>query len=167
MEPELQSPPQMIYTKNFGDLQVVRSWVEGANHVALLANGAYVHITGLPIMDKAILRKTIPIEYLPEALDWFEHRHDEKGEQPLRVMFEADGSFTLEDGSPITSISQLTQALKPGPILDAALMWFTKTHEVAAAEAQQNKDPKRPQPKAKPKGAARKKSVQAKQAAAG
>ena len=65
---------------------------------------------------------------MEEAKRWFDHRDETEENPSLRVMVELDGSCIFEDGSPITSISQMTQALKPGPMLDAALLWFTKKH---------------------------------------
>jgi len=117
---------QKVYTKNFGIVEVVRSWQDNGYHIALCSNGAYVHITGLPVKDKAELRKALPVSDLQAALDWFDHRHEVEENPPMRILVEGDGSCVFEDGSPITSISQLTQALKPGPMLDAALLWFTK-----------------------------------------
>jgi hypothetical protein len=164
MEPR---PPQKLYTKKYGELDVIRSWNEPPNHIALLENGAYVHITGVPIADKSVLRKTIhDIPDLENALLWFDHRHDEKAEDKMRVMIEPDGSFVFEDGNPITSVSQLTQALQPGPVLDAALLWFTRAKDVAEAEAKLNKDPHKPPVKAKPKGAAKKAARKATKTAA-
>jgi len=138
------SQPQILHTKQFGDLKVVMSFHEPPYHVALCENGAYVDINGLPIQDKAILRKAIPVEFLQDALDWFDHRHEMEGAPPLRVIVNPDGSCEFEDGSPIESTSQLTQALKPGPMLDAALLWFTKKKiaEEEGEEAQRTKVPK-------------------------
>ena len=155
--------PQILYTKNFGELEVIQSWVEPPNHIALLSNGAYVHITGLPVKDKAVLRKTLPVEDLQASLDWFDHRLDEQAEKPLRVMIDGE-DFIFEDGSPISSIGQLTQAMKPGPMLDAALMWFTRKMDAAKGTAPVN--PAKPPVKAKPKGAAKKAAKKAVKTAA-
>ena len=130
------SEAQILHTKQFGDLKVVMSFHEPPYHVALLENGAYVDINGLPLNDEKPLRKAIPVEFLTDAINWFRHRHDREEGRLQKILVEPDGSCTLEDGSPITSISQLTEALKPGPMLDAALLWFTKkkvAEEKAAA----------------------------------
>lgn len=126
---------QLIYTKQFGTLEVERSFHEPPYHIAKCTNGAYVHISGLPVNNKAELRKAIPVEYLQEALDWFDHRHETEGTPPLRVIVNPDGSCEFEDGSSIESTSQLVQALKPGPMLDAALLWFTK-QQIAKEEGE-------------------------------
>ena len=154
---EAPYPPQKLYTKKFGELEVMASWAEPPNHIALLSNGSYVHITGVPIADKAVLRKTLPMDVLAAALDWFDHRHEQKTPESMRIMIESDGSFAYEDGTPITSLSQLTQALQPGPILEAALLWFTRKQDTdKTAVGQKNVDPKKPPVVAKPQGAARK-----------
>lgn len=125
---------QTLHTKQFGDLKVVMSFHEPPYHVALCENGAYVDINGLPIKDKTVLRKAIPVEFLPDALDWFDHRHEREGTPVKKIRIEPDGSCIFEDGSPVTSSSQLVQAIKPGPMLDAALLWFTK-QQIAQEEA--------------------------------
>lgn len=113
---------QKLFTKKFGELDVERSWVDGSHHIALLTNGAYVHITGLPIKTKGELRAVLTNEDLAAAEKWFDHRHDDDQQAPQRIMFEADGTPVFEDGTPVESPSDLVQSLKPGPILDAALM---------------------------------------------
>lgn len=162
---ETARPPQKLYTKKYGELEVVRSWNEPPNHIAQLSNGAFVHITGVPIEDKAALRRTIhDLGELQMALDWFDHRHDKQEDAPMKVL--TDGAdFFFEDGSPITNISQLTQAMKPGAVLDAALSWFTRKQDADKQAAGQKTAPDKPPVKAKPKGAARKKAIQAKKTA--
>ena len=64
-----------------------------------------------------------------KALDWFDHRHDGKEQVFKRVMFDADGTPMFEDGTPVESPSDLVQALKPGPVLDAALMALSRKLE--------------------------------------
>jgi hypothetical protein len=113
---------QKLFTKKYGELKVVRSWQEGPNHIALLTNGAYVHITGLPVKTKAELQAVLTGEDLEKAENWFDHRHEEVENPPLRIMFEADGTPIFEDGTPVESPSDLVQSLKPGPVLDAALV---------------------------------------------
>jgi hypothetical protein len=161
---EEQRPPQKLYTKKYGELEVIQSWAEPPNHIALLSNGAYVHITGVPIADKAVLRKTLPVYDLQAALDWFEHRDENKAPGIMRLVIDGD-DFVFEDGTQVTSLAQITQALQPGPILEAALSWFTKKQdkerEAVGLKYQANKPPV----KAKPQGAAKKKAIQAKKAA--
>jgi hypothetical protein len=120
---------QKLFTKSYGEIEVECSWVEGPHHLARLTNGAYVHITGLPVNSKSELRAVLTGEDLEKALDWFDHRHDGKEQVFKRVMFDADGAPIFEDGTPVESPSDLVQALKPGPVLDAALMALSKKLE--------------------------------------
>ena len=120
---------QKLFTKSYGEIEVECSWVEGPHHLARLTNGAYVHITGLPVNSKAELRAVLTGDDLEKALDWFDHRHDGKEQVFKRVMFDADGTPIFEDGTPVESPSDLVQALKPGPVLDAALMALSKKLE--------------------------------------
>jgi hypothetical protein len=127
---------QKLFTKKFGEIDVEQSWVDGPHHVALLTNGAYCHIAGLPIKTKGELRAVLTGEDLAKAEHWFDHRHDEDEKAPRRIMFEADGMPTFEDGTPVESPSDLVQCLKPGPVLDAALMALaTKMAAKKAVEA--------------------------------
>jgi len=113
---------QKLYPKKFGEIEVVCSWQDGPNHIAKLANGAYCHITGLPITSKAELHKVLTGDDLEAALNWFDHRHENEDKPPRRIMFEADGTPLFEDGTEVESPSDLLESLKPGPLLDAALM---------------------------------------------
>lgn len=127
---------QKLFTKKFGEIEVEQSWQEGGLHIALLTNGAYVHITGVPVRTKAELRGAMDGEALAAAELWFDHRHDDEEKAPRRIMFEADGSPVFEDGTPVESPSDLVQSLKPGPVLDAALMALaTQMAARKAAEA--------------------------------
>lgn len=121
---------QKLYTKQFGEIEVEKSWCEGALHIAKLTNGAYVHITGLPVQSKNEIKGVLSGSDLEEFLQWFDHRHDEEGKAvPRRIMFEADGTPVFEDGTPVESPSDLVQSLKPGPVLDAALLALAKKLE--------------------------------------
>jgi len=127
---------QKLFTKKFGEIEVEKSWQEGGQHIALLTNGAYVHITGVPVRTKAELRAVMDGEALAAAEHWFDHRHDDDEKAPRRIMFEADGSPVFEDGTSVESPSDLVQSLKPGPVLDAALMALaTKMAARKAVEA--------------------------------
>ena len=129
---------QILFTKKFGEIEVARSWQEGPNHIALLVNGVYCHITGLPIKEKSELRDVLSGEDLKAAEHWFDHRHDEKENPPQRIMFGADGTPFFEDGTPVESPSDLVQSLKPGPLLDAALMALAS--KMNAKKAAESKD---------------------------
>jgi hypothetical protein len=116
---------QKLFTKNYGEVEVERSWQEGQYHIAKLTNGAYCDITGRPIYDKAELRAVLKGQDLEDALHWFDHRHETEEQPPRRIMFDADGTPIFEDGTPVESPSDLYQALKPGPVLDAAIEALT------------------------------------------
>jgi len=113
---------QKIYTKRFGTIEVERSWQDGTFHIAKLINGAYSHINGLPIKNEDELKAVLSGPDLEDALEWFTHRHEREEEAPRRIMFEADGTPLFEDGTPVESPSDLINSLKPGPLLDAALI---------------------------------------------
>lgn len=124
---------QKIYTKKFGEIEVERSWTDGPHHIAKLTNGAYCHITGLPIYNKSELAAVLTGADLEDALNWFDHRHEAEEGPPRRIMFEADGTPVFEDGSPVENSADLIQSLKPGPVLDAALQAFYKKQEAKKA----------------------------------
>lgn len=117
---------QKLYPKNFGMIEVERSWQDGSFHIAKLTNGAYCHISGLPVKEEAELRAVLTGETLNQALDWFRHRHEMEENPPRRIMFEADGTPMFEDGTPVDSPSDLYESLKPGPLLDAALIGLVR-----------------------------------------
>lgn len=153
---------QLIYTKNYGLIEVDRSWqvcgkqdAEGnqilqGGHIALLANGAYCHISGLPIESeeevKAILCTKDMKGVLDEALEWFAHRHDLDHPALPRIMFDANGWPFFEDGVPVEKEEDLYQCLKPGPILTAAIVGLSKRREVmqVAKAAERSELPAKP-----------------------
>jgi hypothetical protein len=53
---------------------------------------------------------------------------------------DADGAFTFDDGTPITSISEITQALKPGPHQELVIRWFIQEQD-KRAQAQTKQKP--------------------------
>ena len=112
---------QKLFTKKFGEIEVEQSWQEGSYHIARLTNGAYVHITGLPVRTKTELRAVLRDEALAVAEHWFDHRHDDDEKAPKGIIFRGD-DVLFEDGTPVETPSDLVQSLSPGPGLDAALM---------------------------------------------
>lgn len=144
---------QKLFTKKFGEIEVEQSWVDGANHIALLTNGAYCHITGLPIRSKSELQAVLTGENLERALHWFDHRHDDDEKPPRRIMFEPDGTPVFEDGAPVESVSDLVQSLQPGPVLDGAIK--------ALVLKQEGKQAKPPKTEMAPQKAASKKKKKA------
>jgi len=167
---------QKIFTKNFGELDVVRSWQDGPYHVAKLTNGSYAHITGLPVTSKDELRAVLVGQEYRDAEEWFDNRHKAATEDtPLRIM-DDNGSFIFEDGSAIETVSQIIQSVKPGAFLEVVLAWFTAKRQKDAMD-QRKEDlalktaatTEKPKPLSKPTVDARakakaRKAIQAKKA---
>jgi hypothetical protein len=127
---------QIIGTKN-GAIEVERSWSDGPHHIALLTNGAYCHISGLPITSKKELQDVLTGEELQKALHWFEHRHEEQTKAARRIILEPDGTPIFEDGEPVESPSDLYQFFKPGPVLDGAIRALVLKQEAKAKTQKQ------------------------------
>jgi hypothetical protein len=128
-----EAEPQALDTGRFGVIHVLQTWVMRDKKISKLSNGAYVHTTGLPIGSKKEITEVIPVgPEQDEALYWFDHR-DETPENPGRsIVMHADGGFTFDDGNPITSISEITQALKPGAHQELVVRWFVLEQEKKA-----------------------------------
>lgn len=126
--------PQILDTGKFGVIEVVATWAKLGKSISKLANGAYVHTTGLPITDPREIKDVIPGgAQQDEALYWFEHRHDDPdGDPGRRIVMNPDGSFAFEDGDPITSITEITEALRPGPHQEVVIRWFIADQEKKA-----------------------------------
>jgi hypothetical protein len=162
-----EAEPQALDTGRFGVIHVLQTWVMRDKKISKLSNGAYVHTTGLPIGSKKEITEVIPAgPEQDEALYWFDHR-DETPENPGRgITMDADGAFTFDDGTPITSISEITQALKPGPHQELVIRWFIQEQDKKAQAQTKQKpewqkpdqgDPASPAPmKAAPKKAVKK-----------
>jgi hypothetical protein len=152
--------PQTLDTGRFGQIQVIQTWVMKGKSISKLGNGAFVHTTGLPLASKKEITEVIPPgPDQDEAVYWFEHRHDEPEEQGRRIVMNPDGSFAFEDGTPIASITEITQALKPGPHQEVVIRWFIAEQEkLARTQAKQPPEWQKPAheeqaaaPKAPPK----------------
>jgi hypothetical protein len=118
---------QKIYPKRFPSFEVDTSWQDGTLHIARLTNGTYAHITGLPINNVEELRGCgMPPAELERALNWWEHRHDLVEANARRIIFEPDGTPLFEDGTPVSTPSELIGSLEPGPVLDAALIMLAR-----------------------------------------
>jgi hypothetical protein len=136
-----EAEPQALDTGRFGVIHVLQTWVMRDKKISKLSNGAYVHTTGLPIGSKKEITEVIPAgPEQDEALYWFDHR-DETPENPGRfIQMDSNGAFTFDDGSPITSISEITQALKPGPHQELVIRWFIQEQD-KRAQAQTKQKP--------------------------
>lgn len=127
---------QILHTKDYGDIEVVRSFVKGTLHIVELAGGGYAHASGLPIQNMNELTEAIPPgPYLEKALHWWEHRYDDEVQPKRSIMLRPDGMVTFDDGSLVTSISDIIQHVPPGPFLDAAIAAFTAMQEQSKVTA--------------------------------
>jgi len=128
--------PQILHTKEFGDIEVVRSFVKGNLHIVELTNGAYAHSSGLPVQGKDELRDAIPKgPALEKALNWWEHRDDEVEAPKRSILIKPDGTISFDDGTPVQSISEIIEHVPRGPFLDAAIKTFTMMQGIVQEEA--------------------------------
>jgi len=141
-----EAEPQMLDTGRFGPIHVVQTWAMREKKISKLTNGSYVHTTGLPISSKKEITEVIPPgPAQDEALYWFDHRYEQQEDTGCRIVMNQDGSFVFEDGSPITSISEITQALKPGPHQEVVIRWFIAEQDrKAQAQAKQKPEWQKP-----------------------
>lgn len=127
---------QLIYPKNFPKIEVDRSWQNSEGHIARLTNGAYCHITGLPIQNESELRAVLTGEVLDDALDWFHNRRHQEEAETRRIMFGKDGIPLFEDGTIVENADELYEILGPGDLFKAAMKALTK-HQIAQEEESQ------------------------------
>ena len=128
-----EAEPQALDTGRFGVIHVLQTWVMRDKKISKLSNGAYVHTTGLPIGNKKEITEVIPAgPEQDEALYWFDHREENPEDPGRRITMDQNGAFTFDDGSPITSISEITQALKPGPHQELVIRWFIQEQDKRA-----------------------------------
>jgi hypothetical protein len=123
---------QIIKTKQFGEVEFEKSWaVSNGKHIGKLANGrGYLHFTGQPISTLKELQEVIPPgPDLDEAVAWWRNKDKRRDDSELpdkKVVINPDGSCAFDDGSPIESVADLFNAIPRGPMLDAAVAWFTE-----------------------------------------
>jgi len=147
--------PQELDTGKFGKILVVQTWVVHEKMIHRLSDGSYCHSSGLPV-DKA---KDLEIienrEEREQALEWFKHRHDDAPASSRRgITIRPDNSLVFEDGAPVTSISDITQAIKPGTHQELLVRIFLSQEEQkpsATPEWMQKKEEPKPPKKAKKK----------------
>jgi hypothetical protein len=122
---------QIIHTKDFGDIEVERAWVDGTMGIGVTPQGAYVHLSGLPVQSRAELEAVIhDTAELADACYWLEHRHDITEEAKKRVVCNPNGSYEFEDGTPVNSVVELIDSMGQGnPALEPAILWFAKEAE--------------------------------------
>jgi len=120
---------QILKTAHFGEVEFTKTWVTSTGkHIGKLAKGGYAFLSGQPITKKKDLTDCIPGgTELEEALNWFSNKDKIKEETvpPKMVVIQRDGSYAFDDGSPIKDVADLIEAIPRGPVLDAAVAWFT------------------------------------------
>jgi hypothetical protein len=133
--------PSRIETRDRGSFTFEKTWiVGGVGHVGKLVGGGYCKIGGQPIMKKSDLANIIPKgDDLNEALEWFANRGKVSAKAPRSIVIAPDGNLHFDDGTPITSMSDIMANLTPGPMLEMALKMFVlneakaQVREVASA----------------------------------
>jgi hypothetical protein len=148
---------QILGTKAFGLLEVEQSWVvvgkqneagkeiQRGGHVALLTNGAFINITGLPFSSEDEINEILctpdmrPVR--DRAINWFRNRHLNE-EKPLqKIMFDTNGYPCFEDGSFVEKPDDLVECLQNAPLLMIAMAGLNKRLEAVAAETRQKTPP--------------------------
>lgn len=129
---------QTIKTKHFGPISFVKTWVSSdGRHIGKLAKGGYAHLSGSPVTSKKDLSELIPTgQDKQDALEWFVHKDEIKPKMEMkRIILIPDGGYEWEDGSPITDVADILNALPKGVQLEAVLDWFTRKQSVAKGKA--------------------------------
>ena len=148
---------QFLGTKNYGVIEVESSFpvaskfdgegniIQQGGHIALLANGAYCHVTGLPIASEEEIVAVFTTadgkvikgseQVLKDALEWFRHRHENEQAPLPRIMFDHQGWPFFETGAPVEKEEDLYQCLKAGPVLTAAIVGLHERRKFLAEEA--------------------------------
>lgn len=115
---------QEIYTREHGVVKVKEnSWQDGGHHIVLAPNGAYQHMSGLPIKDEAEIEAAFGTNDADKqkCLNWFRNRHEQLDNPPRPIVFRSDNTPVFEDGS-IPEESDLYNFFSPGPVLSAAIV---------------------------------------------
>jgi len=116
---------QMVKSDKYGMLKVIQSYHEGPRIIHRLENGAYVFDSGLPVTDKADLRRGIPVKSLQAALDWFDHKRDQE-ENPARAIKVLPNNRVVfeDDGTEVQNIQDIVAYWEAGPFREAAMIAF-------------------------------------------
>lgn len=153
---------QELHTRDHGTVKVDQlSFQDGGFHIVKCPNGSYRHANGLPVQSEKELRAAIPVEFLPEALEWFRNRHEWEENPPRPISFDRNNYPIFEDGTPVEEFDDLYAYFKPGPILTAAIVALqdkkksqeamTAAAKTRVAAAGKKKAPGKKPGKAKPK----------------
>lgn len=120
--------PQTLFSKQFGELNFVRTWAMGQTHIGLLAGGGYAHLSGHPVTSKDEGFAAIPPgSHLDAFLEWFDNKDKVSVEEvKRRIIVAPDGSYVFDDGAPIEKAEDLMAYFGSGDALESALKWFAK-----------------------------------------
>jgi hypothetical protein len=118
--------PQVLTTKAFGPITIVRSWATTGQHIVELEHGGFARRDGNPIQSEQELIALLPDgPDLQRALDWWHHRDDEEEYAPPDVVFRHGAVVYAATGEPLSSFEEVLAAFPdPGPFQEAALRWF-------------------------------------------
>lgn len=111
------SEPQILDTGPNGLIQVLGTYVSaelGAPKIHKLFDGGYCYESGLPVEKKKDLEIIPPGKDRDEAMYWFDTRLDESKTEKMGITVRPDLTLQFEDGTPVTSISEITQAIGSG-----------------------------------------------------
>lgn len=151
---------QLVKSDKYGTLKVIQSYHEGPRIVHRLENGAYVFDTGLPVTEKTDLRKSIPVQYLQEALDWFDNKRGQEENPPRAIKVLPNNRVIFEDtGEDVQNIQDIVSYWEPGPFREAAMIAF-------ADKLKRDKEAKGPMVMAPKKAPPKKKAPPPRKAAA-
>lgn len=120
--------PATLHTKDKADVTYEIIYMNaGVGSVGKLEGGGYMHIGGIPIKTKKELTDVIPPgKERDEALEWFNNR-GKKPEVPTKmVVIQPNGDLLFDDGSEVTSHSDIINFVPPGALQEYALKWLTE-----------------------------------------
>lgn len=133
---------QTLYPRDFPEgITFIRTYTgTGCVHVGELPGGkGYCRVDGQPIQSEGELTAVIPRgQRLQQALEWWEHRHDEPPEhEPPVVMWRSGKLCYVESGAELTSHAEIIGAFsEEGPMQKAALEWFAQRQSQRYAQKQ-------------------------------
>jgi hypothetical protein len=135
--------PQRIETRDRGSFLVEKTWIKsGEGHVSKLVGGGYCKGGGQPILKASELKNVIPKgEELNEAMEWFANRGKISAKSPRSIVIAPDSSLHFDDGTPITSMSDIMANLAPGPMMEMALKIFVLNEAKAQTKEVQAQAP--------------------------
>jgi len=127
--------PQELDTGKYGKILVVQTWVMHEKMIHKLSDGSYCHSSGLPVSKASDLEIIENPKERAEAREWFEHRNDEDTRDRARgITIRPDNTLVFEDGEPVRTIADITQAIKPGQHQELLIRIFLSQEEQKPSE---------------------------------